>query len=152
MINLLVKIIRSANRTFLCGNGGSAANALHWSNDLISVGIKAHALTGDVATLTAIANDWGYEYVFARQLHVLAEKDDLLIALSGSGKSDNILRALEAAKEIGLTSVAIVGAFNNDTPAERRATHTIRLGLDMQCAEEHQLILVHQVWRELKEK
>ena len=142
--------IRKAKRVYLCGNGGSAANAIHIANDLISVGIRAHALTADIATLTAIANDFGYHRIFADQLRVLADKDDLLIVLSGSGRSGNILMALQVAQDLSITSIAIVGAYNKDTAAEKLATFTIRLGLDMQAAEEHQLMLGHQVWRELK--
>ena len=148
----LTELVRNARRVYLCGNGGSAANAMHIANDLISVGIKAHALTGDVATLTAIANDYGYEYVFSHQLQTLAEKDDLLIVLSGSGKSENILNVLMMAELIGMASFAILGSFYDDPPAARMATHVIRFGVNMQRAEEHQLMLGHQVWRELKEK
>ena len=147
----LTELIRASKRVYLCGNGGSAANALHIANDLISVGVKAHALTGDVATLTAIANDDDYGFIFSKQVRVFCEPGDLLIVLSGSGNSTNIVNALMVADDLGITSYAIIGAFNEHTHAEQVATHTIKLGLDMQEAEEHQLILGHQVLRELKE-
>ena len=131
----LAKAIRKAKRVYICGNGGSAANSTHIANDLISVGIKAHSLTADVATLTAIGNDFGYQFVFSRQLKVFGEPGDLLIALSGSGKSPNILIAVKTAKEIGMSVWTIYGS-------ER--------GEEMQEAEEAQLALGHAAMLWLK--
>lgn len=148
----LAQLIRAAKHVYLAGNGGSAANAMHVANDLISVGIKAHALTGDISTLTAIGNDFGYGTVFSGQLRVFAEPGDLLIVLSGSGQSANIIHALSAAKDIGIDSVAIIGAYNANTPAENLATYTISQGADMQAAEEAQLVIGHEAWRALKGK
>ena len=81
--------IRKANRVYIIGNGGSYANAGHICNDLIACGVKAYTL--DPATLTAFANDHGWYKAFERWLNVVGEKGDLLIALSGSGKSPNTL-------------------------------------------------------------
>lgn len=125
----LAKAIKKAQRVYLCGNGGSAANAIHIANDLIAVGIKAQALTADIATLTAIANDFGYQQVFSRQLMVLGQPGDLLIALSGSGNSPNILNAVVTALDIGMEIVKI---FGNE------------LGENMQQAEETQIRLGHE--------
>src|SRR5688572_17465813 len=105
----LLDDVKQAKRVYICGNGGSAANAIHMANDLILCGIRAHPLVADVSTLTAIANDFGYEHVFSRQLRVYGEPGDLLIAMSGSGNSPNILEALKAAKEIGVKSWALIG-------------------------------------------
>lgn len=146
----LAKAIKKASRVYLCGNGGSAANALHIANDLIACGIKAQALTGDIATLTAIANDFSYEDAFAIPLRTLGGPGDLLIALSGSGRSPNILRALTAAKEVGMDTWAIVGAYNQDIPAAHLADHCTKFGRDMQEAEEKQLYLGHKVMKWLK--
>ena len=85
----LANAVRRAKRVFIVGNGGSYANAMHICNDLLGCGIPAFSM--DPATLTAFANDYGYDGAFARWLRVVAEKGDLLIALSGSGKSPNIL-------------------------------------------------------------
>lgn len=146
----LAKAIKKAKRVYICGNGGSAANAIHIANDLIACGVKAQALTGDVATLTAIANDFDYREVFSRQLEVLGCDDDLLVALSGSGRSVNILQALQKGKEKGMKTFAIVGEFNQDCPAANIADDCIRWGKDMQDAEEKQLYLGHKVMRWLK--
>jgi len=118
--------IRKAKRVYIIGNGGSYANAIHIANDLIACGIRAFTL--DPATLTASANDFGFETVFARWLRTVGEKDDLLIALSGSGKSLNILRAINAAHLIGMDIWCEFGAAK---------------GLDMQAAEEAQLHVGH---------
>src|SRR6185503_5933163 len=109
---LLADLIRKAKRVWIAGNGGSAANAIHWANDLLSCGVRAQALTADVATLTAIANDYSYGAVFSHQLKVLGDPGDLFIALSGSGKSPNILQAIATAKEIGMETYPIFGAYN----------------------------------------
>ena len=97
MIEKLIKIIREkkdrGSKVFVCGNGGSAANAEHFANDLISRGVKATCLGSNVAVITMIANDYGYEYIFSKQLEVLADPDDLLIMISCSGTSPNILEA-----------------------------------------------------------
>lgn len=130
----MIDRILKAPRTFIIGNGGSYANAMHIANDLISSGIRAHTL--DPATLTAIANDYGYEHVFSRWLRVFAQRDDLLIALSGSGKSPNILNAIREARHIGMDVEAVFGA-----PA-----------LDMQAAEERQVLLGHSWMRGLRER
>ena len=146
----LAKAIKKAKRVYICGNGGSAANALHIANDLISCGIKAQALTGDVATITAIANDFDYASVFSRQLETCGEAGDLLIALSGSGASPNILSALGAAKKKGMDTFAILGEFNAICAAAGIADACIRWGKDMQDAEEKQLYLGHKAMRWLR--
>lgn len=118
---------------YVIGNGGSYANAVHICNDLLMCGIKAYTL--DAATLTASANDHGYESVFARWLATVGERDDLLIALSGSGRSPNILNAVALAESIGM-----------DVYREFGAEH----GFDMQQAEENQLWLGHELMKALR--
>ena len=135
--------IRDYRQVFLCGNGGSAANATHIANDLISVGIRAHSLTADVATLTAIANDFDYASVFARQLSVLADKGDLLVLLSGSGCSPNIVNAGAIGKHLGMYVLGIFGNFKAPNAAVH-CTEWEQAGLTMQAAEEYQLVWGHQ--------
>jgi D-sedoheptulose 7-phosphate isomerase len=129
----LAEAIKRARRVYIIGNGGSYANAMHIQNDLIACGVRAHTL--DPSTLTATANDHGFEYVFSKWLLAFGESGDLLIALSGSGKSPNILNAIQAAKIIGMDVWPIFGS-------ER--------GENMQQAEEAQLGLGHEVMRCLK--
>lgn len=128
-----LEIIRNARRVYIIGNGGSYANAQHIQNDLLSAGIKAYTL--DSATLTAFGNDHGYENVFSLWLEVVGEPGDTLIALSGSGKSPNILNACETAERIG---IKVIKVFGSD------------LSLNMQHAEEYQLVWGHDLWRQLK--
>lgn len=131
----LAEAIRKAPRVYLIGNGGSYANAVHICNDLLLCGIKAYTL--DPATLTASANDFGYETVFARWLDVVGEKGDILIALSGSGKSPNILNGVAVATQKGMEVWPVFGAVR---------------GQGMQEAEESQLCLGHDLMRELRAK
>src|SRR5690348_1586495 len=114
--------IKISRRVYVIGNGGSYANASHIVNDLLSVGVKAYCM--DPSTLTAFANDYGYENVFSKWLKVVGQPFDLLIALSGSGKSRNILNAIETAEQLGMN-------IHREFGAER--------GLGMQESEESQL-------------
>lgn len=137
--------IKEARRVFLIGNGGSYANAIHICNDLLSCGIQAFTL--DPATLTASANDYGYETVFSRWISVVGGDGDLLVALSGSGKSPNIISALAEAKRRGMATLALVGAYNE----HKDLADTVSMGGDdMQQAEEHQLVWGHEMMRSLK--
>ncbi len=126
----LANRVKAAKRVYIAGNGGSFSNAQHIANDLELCGIRAHTL--NPASLTASANDHGYEFVFSRWIMVHGEPGDLLIAMSGSGKSPNILNAVEAAKIIGMDVYCI---FGNER------------GQDMQSAEEHQLRVGHELMR-----
>jgi D-sedoheptulose 7-phosphate isomerase len=103
-------------RVFLIGNGGSAATASHMANDLLhgvrapgGEGLRALALGDGLPLLTAVANDDGYEQVFAKPLRTLAERGDVLVAISGSGNSPNVLRAVATASELGLRTIGFLG-------------------------------------------
>ncbi len=111
----LITCLRYGNRIFLCGNGGSAADAQHIAAELVCRfetkrrALPAIALTTDTSALTAIGNDFGYERVFARQIEALARPGDLLIAISTSGDSGNIVAAVEQADEMGLVTIGLLG-------------------------------------------
>jgi D-sedoheptulose 7-phosphate isomerase len=142
---------RSERQVFLCGNGGSAGNASHLANDFLyplskmkGSGIRAHALTENPAVLTCLANDEGYDSIFAYQLAVLARKGDVLLAFSGSGNSPNIVMALEEAKHIGMRSYAVVGYSGGK--AKALADVPIHFAIDdMQIAEDTQTIVCHMI-------
>src|SRR5262245_33865148 len=110
--------LRTGGKILLAGNGGSAADAQHISGELLSrlmfdrTPLPSIALTADQAVLTAIGNDYGYEHVFARQVRGLGSKGDIFIAISTSGRSPNVLKAVEAAKDLGLHTVAFTGNGN----------------------------------------
>ncbi|HTB64473.1 MAG TPA: SIS domain-containing protein [Opitutales bacterium] len=158
-VDRLVLALQSVQRegltVYLCGNGGSAANAVHWANDLVyplaKTGAKALrciALPANVATLTCLANDLSYEQIFSFQLQSAGAKGDVLIALSGSGNSPNVLRALEVARERGMICCAIVGFDGGQ--ARQLADIAIHFPVhDMQIAEDLQMIVCHMVMRQL---
>ena len=113
---LICEVLASGRKVLLCGNGGSAADAQHIAAELVGCYEKqrrswpAIALTTDTSALTAVSNDLGYEQVFARQVLGLAQPGDVLIAISTSGKSKNVLRAAEQAREVGCKTIALTGA------------------------------------------
>lgn len=107
--------LSNGNTIFWCGNGGSAAESSHLAVELIGRfknnrrSLPSLSLNADTSAITCIANDFGYDEIFARQLEGLGKKGDVLIVLSTSGKSENILRVLRKAKEMGITSIALLG-------------------------------------------
>jgi len=111
----IITVYNNGGKVLLAGNGGSAADAQHIAGELVSrfyfnrPGLAAVALTTDSSIVTAIANDYGYDYVFKRQLEALATKNDLFIGISTSGNSPNIVRALEFCRENHITSVGLTG-------------------------------------------
>lgn len=119
---MVTAALRQGRKLLLCGNGGSAADAQHWAGELVSrfnydrPGLPAIALTTDTSILTAIGNDYGFDRVFSRQVEALGQPGDVLFALSTSGRSRNILAALQAARERGLGTVGFTGAYGGDMP------------------------------------
>ena len=103
-----------------CGNGGSAADAQHFVAELVGryrlerASIPAVSLTVDPSVLSAIGNDYGFEDVFARQVEALGRRDDVLLAISTSGRSPNVIRAARAARHRGLITIALTGAAESD--------------------------------------
>jgi D-sedoheptulose 7-phosphate isomerase len=114
---MLVESFRGGGRLLLCGNGGSAADCQHMAAEFVSrfspkldrAPIPALALTTDTSFLTAFANDCGYEGVFARQVRAHGRAGDVLLAISTSGNSPNVLAAVRAARELGLKIIALTG-------------------------------------------
>ena len=108
---------RSGGKLLLCGNGGSAADCQHMATEFVSCltvefdrpGLPAIALTTDTSLLTAFANDSGFEGIFARQVQALGRPEDVLLAISTSGNSPNVLLAVEQATRIGMTTIGLTG-------------------------------------------
>lgn len=134
---------------YLCGNGGSAGNAIHLANDFLYGvgvnnlrGINVEALSANSAVITCLANDIGYSEIFSQQLRVKANKGDVLIALSGSGNSKNILNAINGGNQIGMSTVAIIG-FDGGL-CNKLAQLPLHFEVnDMQISEDIQLIVGH---------
>ena len=154
-VNLLAQDMlrcwQEKRQVFICGNGGSAGNAVHLANDFLygiakktGGGLKVQALSANSAVMTCLANDIGYESIFSEQLAVQAQAGDLLIALSGSGNSPNIVRVIEQAKAMNVKSYAILGF----TGGKCREIADVPIHFpvnDMQIAEDMQLIVGHMM-------
>ncbi len=142
---------KNKNRVFLCGNGGSAGNAIHLANDFLygvakqhGAGIKVMALSANSAVMSCLGNDLGYEHIFSEQLAVQGQAGDVLIALSGSGNSPNIVRAVEQANSMQVKSYAILGFSGGK--CKDLADVAIHFPVDdMQIAEDLQLIVGHML-------
>lgn len=136
---------------YFCGNGGSAGNAIHLANDFLygiakrtGGGLKVHALPANAAVLTCLANDVGYENIFSEQLAVLGTSGDLVVVLSGSGNSPNVVKLLQQAKNMKIESCAILGY--NGGKCKEIADIVIHFPVDdMQISEDLQLIVGHML-------
>jgi D-sedoheptulose 7-phosphate isomerase len=115
LARVICTVFESGNKILLFGNGGSAADAQHLASEWIGHFLRerkplpAIALTTDTSSLTSISNDYGFEYVFARQVHALGRKGDVAIGISTSGNSSNVLEGIKAANELGLITVGLTG-------------------------------------------
>lgn len=112
---IMANALQQGNKILCCGNGGSASDAQHFSAELLGRyvnerrALPAIALNTDTSTLTAVGNDYGYEQVFARQIQALGKAGDVLIAISTSGNSPNILAAIDAARKANMQIIALTG-------------------------------------------
>lgn len=146
---ILMKIHSEKKQLFICGNGGSAGNAIHMANDFIygvarksGGGMRVSALTANPAVITCLANDEGYDRIFSEQIAVLGNPGDFLLVLSGSGNSTNILKAIDAAKSKNMITSGIFGY--NGGKALNMVDYPIHFQInDMQIAEDFQLIVGH---------
>jgi D-sedoheptulose 7-phosphate isomerase len=143
----------AGRKILLCGNGGSAADAQHIAAELVGCYEKqrrsypAIALTTDTSALTAVSNDLGYEQVFARQVAGLAQTGDVLIVISTSGKSKNILRAAEAGRELGCKLIALTGATADPLGAMCDLTVAVPSTRTSRVQEAH--ITIGHLWCEM---
>lgn len=151
----LEKCREDKSQIFLVGNGGSAGNAMHIENDFLfgarsfnGIGLRIHALSSNPSVITCLGNDLGYEEIYSYQLKTYANKGDILIVLSGSGNSANVIRALEEASLLGMRTHAIVG-FDGGK-ASRLANNVIHVNKsDMQIAEDAQIVLLHVLMQKM---
>ena len=151
-INTLMDARKRGATIFCIGNGGSAATASHFANDL-SIGtndyalpFRALSLTDNVAVMSAIGNDFGYEDIFSRQLRVLGHKGDVLVAISASGNSPNLLKAFDAARSLGIKTVALT-AFDGGKmrAAADEGVHVPTAPREYGPAEDAHMVLDHLV-------
>lgn len=156
--NELVRAWKDGSHVYICGNGGSAANAIHWANDMLYViakegspGLRIMALPANSSVLTCLGNDIGYDRVFSAQLATFGKKGDILIALSGSGNSPNIVHALEQSRESGMKSFALLGFSGGKCKALADTVIHFEIN-DMQIVEDMQLAVCHMLAQSLAKK
>lgn len=148
---LILQSLLNDGKILSCGNGGSAADAQHFSGELLGrfererPGLPAVALTTDSSTLTAIANDYQYEDVFAKQVRALGQSGDVLLAISTSGNSENVLRAVTTAHSRGLKVVALVGRDGGTIAQSLNSGDVeLRVPADRTCRiQEVHLLIIH---------
>ena len=146
--DLILAALRAGRKVIACGNGGSAAEAQHLTTELVGRYFKnrrslpAVALSADGTLVTCIGNDYGYDEVFSRQIEGLAQPGDVVVALTSSGNSPNILKALATARRLGLDSIALLGRGGGK--AQGLATVDIVVPGDSgAAAQECHLFLIH---------
>jgi D-sedoheptulose 7-phosphate isomerase len=140
--------LRAGGKILLAGNGGSASDAQHLAGELVGrlnferPGLAALALTADTAVLTALGNDYGYDRVFARQVEALGRRGDVFIGLSTSGRSKNVLGALETARAQGLATIGFAGRSGGEMPGLCDALLLVRAENTQNIQEAH-IVLGH---------
>ena len=131
---------------FWCGNGGSAADSQHLAAEFVGrfkkdrKALRSIALTTDTSVLTCVANDYSYEQIFSRQLEALSGSDDTLVAISTSGDSENVLRALEVAKGLGVKTIALLGKGGGQAKAFADVAIVVQSESTARIQEAHILI------------
>lgn len=117
-VELINKCIKSGGKLFIFGNGGSAADSQHIASEFVNrfyserKALPAIALTTDVSVVTSVANDDSFDNIFSRQIEALGKKNDIALGITTSGKSQNILNALETSKKMGIKTIALIGQRN----------------------------------------
>jgi D-sedoheptulose 7-phosphate isomerase len=143
---LLINTLKQGGKVLLCGNGGSAADCQHIAAEFVvryekkRQAMAAIALTTDSSILTAHANDYDFETIFSRQVEALGNDKDCLIAISTSGKSKNILRAIEAAKLKGMSVVGLTGREGGELSEQATVSVIVPSGVTARIQEAHILI------------
>ena len=153
----IAKCIQSGHKIILCGNGGSASDALHFAGEIVGRFQKerdawpAVVLNADVATMTAIANDYGYDEVFARQARGHCNKGDIFIGISTSGNSENVYKAIEVAKGKGAKTAALLGKNGGKIEKEVDLPLVIPCNVTARVQESH-ILLIHIICEIVEDK
>jgi len=153
LADVLQGLMLTGNSLYICGNGGSAGNAQHLANDFLfgispkkANAMRVEALSANSAVITCLGNDIGYQNIFSHQLKVKAKSGDILLVLSGSGNSDNIINAIKVAREKSVYSVGILGYSGGE--AKNLVDLPIHFDVDdMQISEDLQLVVGHMVMK-----
>jgi D-sedoheptulose 7-phosphate isomerase len=159
-LNVLVDAYENDRTVFIIGNGGSAANASHFANDLCkgtlqsmdqTKRMRAHSLTDNVALMTAYGNDEGYASIFEQQLRTYAKPGDVVVAISGSGNSPNVVSAIDWANKNGLHTVGVTGFGGGKLKTMAQTTVHVPLN-DMCTSESVHSVIFHYVAIELQKR
>lgn len=157
VVELITTAFKNTNRVYFCGNGGSAADAQHLAAEFSGrfytdrKALPAEALHCNTSYLTAVANDYGYDVVYSRMIDGIGEKGDVLIGLSTSGNSENIIKAFEAAKAKGITTIAFTG--ENGGKMKDMADHLINVpSKDTPRIQESHITIGHIICQLVEEK
>jgi D-sedoheptulose 7-phosphate isomerase len=151
--NIIWEALKAGNKILLCGNGGSAADAQHIAAELVGRyeqqrrAFPAISLTTDTSALTAVSNDYGFEGVFARQVEALAVAGDVLIAISTSGKSPNIVKAADQARALGCKTIALTGCSGEPLSAHCDLAVVVPSNRTSRVQEAH--ITIGHLWCEM---
>ena len=153
---LLIKSLEKGGTIFWCGNGGSASDSQHLAGELVGRFIeerkplKSIALTADSAVTTCIVNDYGFEHIFSRQVEALGSKGDVLVGISTSGNSKNVLNAFEVAKKKGVTTIGLLGKGGGK--AKSLATESILVSSNSTARVQEMHILIGHILCDLIEE
>ena len=153
---LLANCLQQNGTIFWCGNGGSASDSQHLAAELVGRfkkdrrALKSIALTTDSSILTSVANDYGFEDIFSRQLDALGSSGDILVGITTSGNSENILKALQTAKNLGIISILLTG--KDGGKAKQIADHSLIVGSDSTARIQEAHILIGHILCDLIEE
>lgn len=157
IVDVITSALNSGNKILFAGNGGSASDCNHLVTELVSKfyndrrALAAISLCANNSTITAIANDYGFEKVFSRQIEALGQKGDVLVAISTSGNSKNIIEALKKAKELGIIVIGLSG--QNPCQMDNLCDFILKVpSLDTPIIQESHIMLGHLICRLVEEK
>lgn len=148
---LISQGIKNGHKLLICGNGGSAADAQHMAAEMIGRmlvernPLPALALTTDTSNITAIANDYSYEAIFEKQVQGLGNKGDVLLAISTSGNSKNVIKAVEAAKVKGMVTISVTGGNGGQLKTMCDLNLNVELGKNSSRIQETHIFIVHSL-------
>ena len=156
-VRLCVEALTTGGRILVCGNGGSAADAQHFAAELVNRFLKnrpayaAIALTTDTSTLTSIANDSDYSQIFSRQIEALGMEGDVLVVFSTSGRSPNVIRAAQAARERGLRVIAVTGRGGAELAEASDCVLDVSASASTPRIQEGHLLILHALCERIEE-
>ena len=149
--DIISKSIKSGHKLMICGNGGSAADAQHMAAEMVGrMLIERHplpamALTTDTSNLTAIANDYSFDVIFEKQVQGLGQKGDVLLAISTSGNSKNVIKAAEAAKAKGIHVISMTGGTGGKLKEISEVNLNVELGPNSSRIQETHIFIIHSL-------